>query len=101
MATEEGTKAVEEGLKLTNQSGDTIRILSESVAEAANVAIQIAASSQQQLEGMDQVVVAMENIREASTQTVISTQQSVDSVNDLQKVGQKLDALMKQYRLFK
>jgi methyl-accepting chemotaxis protein len=50
---------------------------------------------------MDQVVVAMENIREASTQTVISTQQSVDSVNDLQKVGQKLDALMKQYRLFK
>ncbi len=99
MATEEGGRAVEDGLRLTNQSGETIRVLSESVTEAANVAIQIAASSQQQLEGMDQVVVAMENIREASTQTVISTQQSVESVNDLQKVGQKLEAMMKQYKL--
>lgn len=101
MATEEGGRAVEEGLKLTNLSGDTIRSLSESVNEASNVAIQIAASSQQQLEGMDQVVTAMENIREASMQTVISTQQSVDSVNELQKVGQKLDELMKQYKLGK
>jgi methyl-accepting chemotaxis protein len=99
MATEEGGRAVEEGLKLTNLSGDAIRTLSESVTDASNAAIQIAASSQQQLEGMDQVVTAMENIREASMQTVVSTQQSVDSVNELQKVGQKLDELMKQYKL--
>ena len=50
---------------------------------------------------MDQVVTAMENIREASMQAVVSTQQSVDSVNELQKVGQKLDELMKQYNLGK
>jgi methyl-accepting chemotaxis protein len=101
MATEEGGKAVDEGLKLTTLSGDTIKTLSESVTEAARAAIQIAASSQQQLEGMDQVVTAMENIKEASVQAAASTQQSVDSVNDLQKVGQKLDALMKQYKLVK
>lgn len=99
MATEEGGKAVDEGLKLTNISGEAIRTLSESVSEASNVAIQIAASSQQQLEGMNQIVTAMENIREASMQSVVSTQQSVDSVNELQKVGQKLDELMKQYKL--
>jgi len=99
MATEEGGKAVDEGLRLTHLSGDAIRSLTESVMEASNAAIQIAASSQQQLEGMDQVVTAMENIREASMQAVISTQQSVDSVNDLQKVGQKLDELMKLYKL--
>ena len=99
MATEEGGKAVDEGLKLTTLSGETIRTLSESVAEAANAAFQITASSQQQLEGMDQVVVAMENIREASAQAVASTQQTFDSVNDLQRVGQKLDELMKQYKL--
>lgn len=99
MATEEGTKAVEEGLKLTFISGETIKTLSDSVAEASNAAIQIAASSQQQLEGMDQMVLAMENIREASIQAVSSTQQSVESVNGLQKVGQKLDEMMKQYKL--
>jgi methyl-accepting chemotaxis protein len=99
MATEEGSKAVEDGLKLTNISGETIRTLAESVTEASNAAIQIAASSQQQLEGMDQMVIAMESIREASIQAVTSTQQSVESVNELQKVGQKMDALMKQYKL--
>ena len=99
MATEEGGKKVEEGLKLTNLSGDTIKNLSESVSDAAKVAIQIAASSQQQLEGMDQVVTAMENIKEASLQGAASTQQSVDSVTELQKVGQKLEEMMKQYRL--
>jgi methyl-accepting chemotaxis protein len=99
MATEEGGKAVDEGMKLTGLSGDAIKMLTDSVIDASNAALQIAASSQQQLEGMDQVVTAMENIREASTQTVTSTQQSVDSVNELQKVGQKLDELMKQYKL--
>ncbi len=101
MATEEGGKAVDDGLKLTILSGDAMRSLSESVEEASNAAIQISASSQQQLEGMDQVVMAMENIREASFQTVASTQQSVESLNELQKVGQKLDQLMKQYNLGK
>jgi len=99
MATEEGGKAVDEGLQRTSLAGNTIQALSESVSEAAKAAIQIAASSQQQLEGMDQVVTAMENIKEASLQASASTQQSVDSVNELQKVGLKLDELMRQYSL--
>jgi methyl-accepting chemotaxis protein len=99
MATEEGGKAVEEGMKLTSISGEAIKMLADSVVDASNSALQIAASSQQQLEGMDQIVTAMENIREASTQTVTSTQQSVDSVYELQKVGQQLNELMKQYKL--
>ncbi len=98
MATEEGGRVVEEGLKLTSVSGDTIKALSESIATAANAAIQIAASSQQQLEGMDQVVAAMENIREASMQSAASTQQSADSVTELQKLGEKLKVLMNQYK---
>lgn len=99
MATEEGGKAVDEGLRLTNISGEVINALSESVTEASNAAIQIAASSQQQLEGMDQMVVAMESIREVSLQAATSTQQTVDSVSELQKVGQKLNKLMDQYKL--
>ena len=99
MATEEGGKAVEEGLKLTSISGETIKTLSDSVDEAANVMIQIAASSQQQLEGMDQMVSAMENIKDASIQAAASTQQSVNSVDELKKLGNKLKELMDQYEV--
>lgn len=101
MATEEGGKAVEEGLKLTNISGETIKTLSESVDEASNVMIQIAASSQQQLEGMDQMVSAMENIKVSSRQAAESTQQSAESVNELKKLGDKLKELMSQYEIAK
>ena len=99
MATEEGGKAVDEGLKLTAISGETIKTLSESVDAAANVMIQIAASSQQQLEGMDQMVAAMENIKESSVQSAASTQQSAESVNELKKLGDKLKELMNQYEV--
>ena len=101
MATEEGGKAVEEGLKLTNISGETIKTLSESVDEASNVMIQIDASSQQQLEGMDQMVSAMENIKVSSRQAAESTQQSAESVNELKKLGDKLKELMSQYEIAK
>ncbi len=99
MATEEGGKAVEEGMNLTATSGDAINSLSDSVTESANAAIQIAASSQQQLEGMDQVVAAMETIKLASSQAASSTQQSADSVNELQKLSQKLKDIMNQYKI--
>ena len=101
MATEEGGKAVVEGLKLTEISGKTIESLSDSVDEASNVMIQIAASSQQQLEGMDQMVSAMENIKESSVQAAASTQQSASSVNELKNLGDKLKELMNQYEVVK
>ncbi|MEO6666724.1 MAG: methyl-accepting chemotaxis protein, partial [Nitrospiria bacterium] len=67
MATEQGSKAVEAGVKQSAEAGETIRVLAESIVEAAQAATQIAASSQQQLVGMDQVALAMENIKQAST----------------------------------
>ncbi|MFA9391095.1 MAG: methyl-accepting chemotaxis protein [Prolixibacteraceae bacterium] len=100
MATEEGNKAVDQGLKLTNASGDVIKLLTDSVTEASNAAFQIAASSQQQLEGMDQMVIAMESIREASFQAVTSTQQSVNSVSELKQLGEALNKLIEQYTFY-
>ena len=99
VTTVDGGKLVEDGMKLTTLSGNSIKSLSESVTEAANTAVQIAASSQQQLEGIDQVVTAMENIRESSVQSATSTQQTADSVKELQGLGTKLEELMKQYKL--
>ena len=99
MATEQGSKAVEEGVKLSTQAGESIDILAESVTEATNAAIQIAASSQQQLIGMDQVVSAMENIRESSIQTASSTKQTEKAAHDLHNLGQRLQEIVKLYKV--
>ncbi len=99
MATERGSKAVEEGVKLSTQAGESIDTLAESVTEATNAAIQIAASSQQQLIGMDQVVSAMENIRESSLQMASSTKQTEKAAHDLHNLGQRLQEIVKLYKV--
>ncbi len=94
LATEQGGKAVEAGSKQSTEAGESIRVLAESVTEAAQAATQIAASSQQQLVGMDQVALAMENIKQASTQNVAGTKQAEKAAQDLQTLGQKLKQLV-------
>jgi methyl-accepting chemotaxis protein len=99
MATERGSKAVEEGVKLSTQAGESIDVLAESVTEATNAAIQIAASSQQQLIGMDQVVSAMENIRESSLQMASSTKQTEKAAHNLHNLGERLQEIVKLYKV--
>jgi methyl-accepting chemotaxis protein len=99
MATEQGSKAVEAGVKQSLQAGDSVQKLSESIAEAAQAATQIAASSQQQMAGMDQVAQAMENIKTASTQNVASTKQTEVAAKDIGELGRKLTELIALYRV--
>ena len=73
LATEQGNKAVEIGLKQSIQAGESVQKLAENVMEAAQAATQIAASSQQQMAGMDQIASAMESIKAATAQNVAST----------------------------
>jgi methyl-accepting chemotaxis protein len=69
MVTEEGSKGAQEGMKLADSAGDSIRNLAAIIEEAARVAIQIAASTHQQTNAMEQLVGAMKSIKEASVQT--------------------------------
>ena len=94
LATEQGSKAVEAGVKQSAETGESIRLLAESVTEAAQAAVQIASSSQQQMVGMDQVVLAMENIKKASVQNVAGTKQAETAAQNLNELGQKLQQLM-------
>jgi len=75
-------------------SGEAILMLAESVAEAVQAATQIAESSQQQLAGIDQVVLAMESINQASVQNVTGTRQVETAAQNLQELGQKLQQLL-------
>jgi len=99
LATEQGSKAVQAGVKQTAETGESIRLLADSIAEAAQAATQIAASSQQQMVGMDQVALAMENIKQASVQNVSGTRQAEVAAQNLHELGQKLQQLAAQYKV--
>lgn len=99
MATERGSKSVESTVRQSSGTGDSINALSSSIGEASQAVMQIAASSQQQLVGMDQVALAMNNIKQATTQNAASTKQVEMTVRNLQDVGQRLKTLLEHYRL--
>jgi PAS domain S-box-containing protein len=98
MATEQGSKAVESGMKQSLQAGEAIRILAESSNESVQAATQIVASSQQQVVGMDQIGVAMQNINQAGTETAVSMIQAEKSAKSLHELGQKLKELVDKFK---
>jgi methyl-accepting chemotaxis protein len=99
LATEQGHKAVEAGVKQTGETGESIRLLAESINEAAAAATQIAASSSQQMVGMDQVALAMDNIKQASVQNVAGTRQAELAAQGLHELGVRLGQVAAQYKV--
>jgi methyl-accepting chemotaxis protein len=90
---------VESGVKQSVQTGETIRILAESINEAVQATTQIVASSQQQVVGMDQIGVAMQNINQAGTETAVSMVQSEKAAKNLHELGQKLKDLVERFKV--
>ena len=99
MATEQGTKAVVAGVKQATEAGSAIGVLTGSVTEASQAAMQIAASSQQQLVGMDQITLALANIRQATTQNMAGTRQLEASAQSLTDLGGRLKVLVERQRV--
>ena len=99
MVTEQGTKVVDAGVGHTVKAGEAIRTLSDSVSSAAQAASQIAASSQQQLAGMEQITQAMEDIKTAGEQNLAGTKQLEESAQNLGDLGKRLQELVARYRV--
>lgn len=99
LATEQGAKAVAAGVKQAGEASETIEVLSGSVSEAARTATQIAASSQQQLAGMDLIAQAIVNIKQAAMQNMAGTKQLEASALSLQDLGGRLKVLVERHRI--
>lgn len=99
MATEQGSKAVERGVKQSIETGMSITAITNSISEAAQVGIQIAASSQQQLAGMTQIALAIENIKNASNQGAEGAKQLELASRDLDELSHKLKIITEQYKI--
>ena len=97
MATDRGSKAVKSGMDLTAEAGETIATLQTTMAESSHMVSQINASSHQQLVGMDQLVLAMENIKDATAQNVDSTKKLENATNDLDELGRSLKMIAERF----
>lgn len=99
MAIERGTKAVASGLEVGQRTEEAIVRLSQGVEEASDSALQIASSSQEQLVGMEQLVLAVQNIREASSQNTEAARQLEAAVRDLDRLSRALAEMASQWHV--
>jgi len=99
ISTEQGTKTVATGMKLTKEAQEAILVLNQGISDAARAGIQITASSQEQVVGMDQISMAMENIRTAAQNNLEVTRQVEKTARDLHDLGNSLKEITERFRV--
>jgi methyl-accepting chemotaxis protein len=91
MATEQGEKIVNTGVRLSQQTRNSIHQLAETITVFTDISMQTSASSQEQFVGMDQVAIAMDNIKVASAQNALTTKELEQLAGNLQGIAAKLN----------
>jgi methyl-accepting chemotaxis protein len=99
MATEEGVKGVDHGVRLAAQSHQVIDELSNVIVEATQSSMQMAAGGQQQLTGIEQLALAMQSIHQATLQSLASTRQAEKAAQNLNDLASQLAAAIARYNL--
>jgi len=99
ISTEQGTKSVEDAVRLTRDARDAIEVLTRSTAESSRQAIEIASSIREQSTGVDQISIAMEKIRDAAQTNLEITRKAEKTAEDLHELGLRLQKLTVQYHI--
>jgi len=99
LATEQGSKAVEAGVKQSGEAGDAIQLLAASIEDSSNSTLQIVTSTQEQAIGMDQIAIAIQSINQASNQNVDGSRQIEAAARNLFELNQKLQQLVGKYKV--
>ncbi len=98
LTTEQATKAVEAGVAAASEAGESIVSLASNVGDAAQTAMQIAGSSEEQLLGLEHIARAMEQIGTASRQNVNQAKQLETAARSLNALGQRLKELVERHQ---
>lgn len=99
MVTEEGSKRVDRGVGLIETAGQIVTELVETIKGSSRSAKQIAAASQQQASGIEQVSSAMTGIDQSSRQNLAAVRQTEAASQTLAEVTQELSKTTARYRL--
>ena len=99
LVTEQGTQRAEDGVELARTTGEAIRSIREHIQQVTQAAQQIAASTRQQLTGMDQITHAMENINMGASQGQAGMRQVERAAHNLNDLSAQLSGIVKQYKV--
>jgi methyl-accepting chemotaxis protein len=99
MVAERGTKLAEDGAQLSAVSGKAIQTVMNGITDAAESLLQIAASSKEQMVGLDQVTTAIQHIKNGSEQNVESIHQVELTAQNLKELGTRLQRFVERYKL--
>ncbi|OSM05141.1 methyl-accepting chemotaxis protein [Magnetofaba australis] len=94
MVTEEGTKTVNEGMRLAQNTSDTFNGLADAVSGASESSQQISMNVRQQAVAIKQVVEAMKLINTGSKESSSGISQVKNGVQTLNGAAQDLSAMM-------
>ncbi|TAL41092.1 MAG: methyl-accepting chemotaxis protein [Methylovulum sp.] len=98
MATEEGSKSVDAGVKKVLQAGDTITSVISTTKETYDSVQEIAIASRQQSLAIEQVSEAMSDINQRMKQTVSSSNEMLQAAESLSVLGKELQEMVGKYK---
>ncbi|MGE0802926.1 MAG: methyl-accepting chemotaxis protein [Lautropia sp.] len=98
LASEQGVRVVDDGVRQAENAGRALSAMTEHIQEAIQASLQIAASSQQQLVGMDQVAGSMNSIKQASMQNLDSASKLESAARIINTLGADLKQSIERYR---
>jgi methyl-accepting chemotaxis protein len=99
MLTEEAVKRISSGTAQTDQAQGAINHLTDTIQESSDTFQQIVAAINQQHIGLEQVMIALRNIRQASTQTADGTRQLDRAAANLSTLSGELVQSIGRYHL--
>ncbi|MFC3127563.1 methyl-accepting chemotaxis protein [Pseudoroseomonas globiformis] len=99
MLTEEAVKRVAAGRERTGTTHEAITEITARIQESVQTFQQIVASTNQQQLGIEQVMGALQNIRQASQQTAVGTRQLDSAAANLSQQAQTLVTMADRYRI--
>lgn len=99
MVTEEGTKGVDYGMDLVEQTGEVIRNLNEVIHETMIASQQIESAVRQESAGIEQITTGMNEINQVTTSFVESVKQTTEAIGNLAVIAKNLKAYVDMYKL--
>lgn len=99
MVTEEGTKGVDSGSILVEQTGEIIRNLNEVIHETTIATQQIESAVRQESAGIEQITAGMNEINQVTASFVASTKQTTEAISNLAEIAKNLKSYIDAYKI--
>ncbi|EHQ36104.1 methyl-accepting chemotaxis protein [Methanoplanus limicola] len=99
VSTEQGNESISDAVSLTSRASEAIEVLANSIADSSKASIESASSIEEQVAGMDQISLAMVNIRDAAQKNLEITRQAEKTAEDLHELGIRLKNITEKYRV--